>query len=121
MQTTMPQKSIGQLEAQISEAIVKFEQEHMGRGPRRIQTHMLDDMIIVRLEGVLTPAEMKLAKDLPGVKLLKEVRQVLIENSKGMLKDLIRQIADREVVSMHSDISAKTGERIIVFILTENR
>jgi uncharacterized protein YbcI len=116
----MPQKSIGQLEAQISETMVKFEREHMGRGPNRTHTYILDDMVIVRLEGVLTPAEMQLAKDLAGVKLLKEVRQMLIENSKDMLKRFIRQITDRDVVSMHSDISAKTGERIIVFTLKGN-
>jgi len=116
----MPQKSIGQLEAQISEAMVKFERERMGRGPNRTHTHILDDMVIVRLEGVLTPAEMQLAKDPAGVRLLKEVRQVLVENSKDLLKRLIKQISGREVVSMHSDISAKTGERIIVFTLKED-
>jgi uncharacterized protein YbcI len=120
MHSNMPQKSIGQLEAQISEAMVKFEREHMGRGPNRTHTHILDDMVIVRLEGVLTPAEMQLAKDPVGVRLLKEVRQMLVENSKDLLKCLIKQISGRDVVSMHSDISAKTGERIIVFTLKED-
>jgi uncharacterized protein YbcI len=115
----MPHKSVGQVEAQISEALVKFEREHMGRGPNRTRTYFLDDVIIVRLEGVLTPAELQLAKDLAGVKLLKEVRQMLIENSKDMLKRMMKQIIDRDVISMHSDISAKTGERIIVFTLKE--
>ena len=91
----------------------------MGRGPNRTRTYVLDDVILVRLEGVLTPAELQLAKDLAGVKLLKEVRQMLIENSKDMLKRMINQITDRDVISMHSDISAKTGERIIVFTLKE--
>jgi len=121
MHSNMPQKSLGQLEAQISEAMVKFEREHMGRGPDRTCTHILDDMIVVRLEGVLTPAEMQLGKDLAGVKLLKEMRKMLIENSKAMLKHLIKQITDNDVVSMHSDISAKTGERIIVFTLKQYR
>lgn len=120
MRPNIVQKSIGQLEAQISEAMVKFERDHMGRGPNRTHTYILDDMVIVRLEGILTPAEMQLGKDPAGVKLLKEVRQMLIENSKDMLKRLIKQITDRDVVSMHSDISAKTGERIILFTLKEN-
>ena len=115
----MHQPSRGQLEAQIGEAMVKFEREHMGRGPTRTSTHFLDDIIIVRLEGVLTPAELQLAKDQSGVKLLKEVRQMLIESSKEMLKRVIKQITDRDVISLHSDISSKTGERIIVFTLKE--
>ncbi len=89
----------------------------MGRGPARTSTHFLDDMIIVRLEGVLTPAEIQLAKDPAGIRLLKEVRQTLIENSKDMLIRLINDITRRDVTSMHSDISARTGERIIVFTL----
>ncbi len=115
----MTHKSPGQLEAQISEGMVKFEREHMGRGPSRTSTYFLDEMIIVRLEGVLTPAELQLAKEQSGVKLLKEVRQMLIESSRDMLKRMIKQITDRDVISMHSDISAKTGERIIVFTLKE--
>jgi uncharacterized protein YbcI len=113
----MPQKSIGQLEALISEAMVKFEREHMGRGPAKTTTHYLDDVIIVRLEGVLTPAELQLAKYPPGVKLLKEVRTLLIESANQMLKDTIAAITQRRVVSLHSDISSITGERIILFTL----
>lgn len=113
----MPTVSLGQLEARISEAMIKFEREHMGRGPFKTRTFIIKDMIVVRLEGVLTPAELQLAKEPEGVKLLKDVRQKLIENAKDYLKTTIKAIVDRDVVSMYSDISSKTGERIIVFTL----
>jgi uncharacterized protein YbcI len=113
----MPQNSIGQLEAQISEAMIKFEIEHMGRGPKRARTYILDEMIVVRLESVLTPAEHQLAKDPEGVRLIKQMRQSLIESSKTKLKAIIRDITKLEVNSMHADISARTGERILVFTL----
>ncbi len=112
-------QSVGQLEAQISEAIIKFEREYMGRGPHQTRTFILHNIILIRLEGVLTPAELQLAKDVEGVKLLKEVRRNLIENAKELLKTIIKDITKREVISMHSDISSKTGERIIVFTLQE--
>jgi uncharacterized protein YbcI len=113
----MSGRSIGQLEAQISEAMIKFEREYMGRGPNRARTYILDDVILVRLEGVLTPAELRLAGDGAGVKLLKEVRATLLENAHDDLKEIIRQTTGREVLCMHSDISAKQGERVIVFSL----
>jgi uncharacterized protein YbcI len=113
----MPQKSVGQLEALISEAMVKFEREHMGRGPAKTTSRYLDNFIIVRLEGVLTPAELQLAKDPPGVKLLKEVRTLLIEGASNMLKETISSITQRQVISLYSDISSITGERIIIFTL----
>jgi uncharacterized protein YbcI len=113
----MPSKSVGQIEAAISEAVIKFEREYMGRGPIKTRTYLLEDLIVVRLEGVLTPAEQQLAKDPQGVKLLKEVRSNLIEGARETLKKMILDLSGREVVSMHSDISSKMGERIIVFTL----
>lgn len=116
----MPKDSRGQYEAAITEALIKFEREFMGRGPFRTRTNILDDLIVIRLEGVLTPAEQHLAKDPAGVKLLKEVRMNLIENAKDILKKIITDITGRKVISMHSDISALRGERIIVFTLEPN-
>jgi len=43
----------GQVEAQISEAIIKFEKEYMGRGPMEAKTYIIKDMVFVRLKGVL--------------------------------------------------------------------
>jgi uncharacterized protein YbcI len=42
----------GEIEAAISEGIGRFEQEFMGRGPKNIQTHLIDDLLVVRLQGV---------------------------------------------------------------------
>lgn len=110
-------KSASTIEARLNEAMIKFEREYMGRGPFRSRTYILEDMIVIRLEGVLTPAEQQLAKDAQGVKLLKEVRTNLIENAREMLGNIVSEIAGREVVGMHSDISARAGERLIVFTL----
>lgn len=41
-----------QLEARISEAVIKFEKEYMGRGPMESKTYILKDMILIRLKGV---------------------------------------------------------------------
>jgi len=113
----MPEKSVGQIEAALSEAIIRFEREYMGRGPVSTRSYLLDNLIVIRLEGVLTPAEQQLAKDPNGVKLLKDVRTSLIEGAHDTLKSVVRDLTGRRVISMHSDISAKTGERIIVFTL----
>lgn len=55
-------KTQGEIEAAISEGIARFEQEHMGRGPNDIHTHVIGDLVIVRLRGVLTAAEQQLVK-----------------------------------------------------------
>lgn len=110
-------KSTGQLEAQVSEAMTKFERNYFGRGPHRVRTYMLDDMVVVRLEGLLSPAEQQLVKNPEGAKLLKEIRSSLIENAEVLLCDIIRDILKRDIVSLHASINAKIGERVIIFTL----
>jgi uncharacterized protein YbcI len=107
-------------EREISQAIIRFEKEYMGRGPLETKSFIIEDMVLVRLKNVLTPAEMKLAESEArerGRYLIKQVRQELIERGRPLLDAVIKDILDVDVVSLHTDISAKTGERIIVFTL----
>lgn len=110
----------GQLEAKISEAIIKFEKGFMGRGPIETVTYIIKDSILVRLKGVLTPAEEQLAKTLDGAELIKETRIKLLEGARSLLRNIILEIKGCRIKSLHSDISTKTGERIIVFVLDRN-
>lgn len=110
----------GQLTSQICEAIIKFEKEYMGRGPTEAKTYIIDDMIFVRLKGVLTPGEVQLSKSLEGAELIKKTRIKLLETARIILESIIKNITDCEVVSLHSDISTKTGERIIIFTMNKN-
>lgn len=113
-------KSKGQIEADISEAIIKFEKEYMGRGPEETKTYIIDDMIVTRLQRVLTPAEQQLAKasdDIRGRTLIKQVRTELLENARQLLEQIITKLTGKKVKSLHTDISTVTGERVIVFTL----
>ena len=110
----------GQLEAMIATAITQFDREHLGRGPHEVRAWIIQDLILLRLQGVLTPAEEKLARDPEGHRLIKEIRRQLIEGSRGMLDEMIEHLTGVQVVSLHSDMSIKRGERIIVFTLAED-
>ena len=113
-------KSQGQLEAEISEAMTRFEKEFMGRGPTETNTYLVEDMVIVRLQGVLIPAEKQLvggANAGHGRQLVKQMRTELVEGARTLLEAVIKTITRRSVLSMHTDISTVRGERIIIFIL----
>ena len=113
-------KTRGQLESEISESITRFEKEHMGRGPLETKTYIIDDLVIVRLKGVLTKAEHALVKSdrsFRARELIKQVRIELIENGRPLLEEMVREITKRKVQSLHTDISTETGERLIVFSL----
>ncbi|MFZ5758459.1 MAG: DUF2294 domain-containing protein [Thermodesulfobacteriota bacterium] len=113
-------KSKGQMEAEVSEAIIQFEKEYMGRGPLETKTYIIDDMVLVRLKNVLTRAEHQLASpgdDAEGRTLIKKVRTTLLEKGRPLLEAVVESITARKVLSMHTDISTVTGERIILLTL----
>jgi len=112
-------KTRGELEAAISQTIIRFEKEYMGRGPLETKSILLDDLLLVRLKGVLTPTEIKLAESQErGRYLLKQVRQQLLDFGRPLLESAVEDILGVSVESIHTDISTKTGERIIVFTLS---
>ena len=116
----MTEQTKGQVESQIGEAIIKFEKEYMGRGPKETKTYIIKDMIFIRLKGVLTPAEEQLAKTADGSELIKKTRIQLLEGARRLLENIISDITGYQVKSLHTDISTKTGERIIIFTLYKN-
>lgn len=107
----------GHLEDNITKAIIKFEKEHLGRGPEEVRTFIIEDMILIRLKGVLTPAEQQLAHTDDGRNLIKQLRMQLMETSRGLLEQKIYELTGMQVVSMHTDISTTRGERILVLIM----
>ena len=77
-------------------------------------------MILVRLRGILTPAEIKLAETREGQILVKETRRQLFEISRPLLENIVREIVGCELTSLHTDMSTKTGERVVVLTLNIN-
>ncbi len=116
----MAEMTKGQTEAQISEALIKFEKEYMGRGPTEAKTYIIKDMIVIRLKGVLTPAEEQLTKTAEGADLIKRTRVQLLEGARIILENIISEITSCAVKSLHTDISTKTGERFIIFTLDQD-
>ena len=113
-------KTQGEIEAATSEGMRRFEQEFMGRGPKDIHAHLIGDLLVVRLQGVLTAAEQQLVKTLPtdkGRDLLKQVRSQLIETARPIMESMVQAITGSPVVSVHHDISTTTGEEIVIFTL----
>ncbi|WP_163859558.1 Na-translocating system protein MpsC family protein [Paenibacillus elgii] len=113
-------KSKGMIEAEVSKALTHWEKEYLGRGSLTVKSDILRDMIIVTLRGILTPAEYSLCKDKEGILSIKNTRTSLVESGIEDLKEIILNITGLEVVNFHTDISTRTGERIMVFRLSDD-
>jgi uncharacterized protein YbcI len=113
----------GEIEAAICEGITCFERDYMGRGPKDIHAHLIGDLLLVRLKGVLTAAEQQLAKSLSterGRDLLKQVRTHLTETARPVMEAMVQEVTGVRVVSLHHDISTITGEEVLLFTLARS-
>src|SRR5947208_8701622 len=115
-------KTQGEIEAAICQGISRFEQDYMGRGPKHVHAHLIGDLLVVRLQGVLTAAEQHLVQSLPAEKgrdLLKQVRTHLIETARPVMEAMVQKVTGARVLSLHHDISTVTGEEVVLFALAE--
>ena len=140
-------KSQGEIEAAVCDGISRFQQEFIGRGPRDIHAHLIGNLLVVRLQGVLTPAERQLISPRPGCAgnggpavgepadgngdghangdngngraLLKQVRAHMVATGRPRLEEIVRGATGVGMVSVHHDISTVTGEEVIVFSLAD--
>ena len=116
-------KTSGEIEAAICQGMTRFVQECIGRGPKDVHAHLIGDLLLIRLQGVLTAAEQHLAKSLQtdkGRDLLKQVRIQLMETARPIMEAMVQEITGVRVVSLHHDISTVTGEEIVLFTLVKS-
>ncbi len=116
----MVKKTRHELETELSRAMSHFEKDYFGRGPIDVHTFIIQDMLLVRMYSILTPAEQALAGSREGMFQIKDIRRQLFETSRPLLEELVRQTTGHRVVSMHTDLSTSSGERIVIFIVDVN-
>jgi uncharacterized protein YbcI len=110
----------GDMEAAMRTAVIKFEQEFMGRGPDDVKAYIVRDQVLISLKGVLTPAERQLAKTADGIDMVKRLRQNLIAQGRDKLCEQISEITGVKATALFTDIDAQIGERVIVFALEKD-
>ena len=114
-------KTQGEIESAISEGMSRFQQEYMGRGPKDVHVHLINDLVVCRPKGVLTAAEEHLVKTLPADKgrdLLKQVRSHLMETARPIMEAMVQEITGTKVLTLHH-VSTLTGEEVVLFTLAE--
>lgn len=107
----------GQITDKIAKEATRFYLDTLGVGPKETKVYIIEDMVIVRLKGPLLPIEKKLLEFKNGIELVKDIRKTLHEITTKHLSGIIENIVHKKVISSHSDVSTKTGERIELFIL----
>ena len=109
-------KTQGEIEGAICQNMRRLQQEFLGRGPRNVYAHLLDDIILVRLKGVLTAVEVTLINSDRGKSLLKEVREELMKTVRPLMEKMVEEVANVAVIGLHHDIST-SGDEVVLFTL----
>ncbi len=116
----MNTKTRQEIESAVGKAMTKFLKEQLGEQAEAAVVQVVEGAIIVRFKGVLPPAERCLVKDKEGMKLIKELKDKLIEKVRPFLEEMIRDLIDAEVVDIHSSFDPASGERVAIFMLDKN-
>lgn len=106
------------MEAEVANAVVRFQREQQGRGATDVRAHLLGDLIVVRCSGIFTPIEAHLAVSDEGRKLIKSARQELRSINRGEIEGILARIAGCEVIRSYYDVDADAAEQVEIYVLS---
>lgn len=116
------ERSRGEIEAAVCEAVSRFQQNYMGRGPRHAIARLVEDTLFIRLDGVLSAAEQRLvdvkaADNGRGAEIVRQFRSHLISLARPLLEAVVHEITGASTLNLHHDLSLDSGAEVIVFTL----
>jgi uncharacterized protein YbcI len=107
----------GEAEGQISSNFSRFYSEMFGRGPKSIRVNSVNSVVLVISQNLLTSAEKLLVSTEVGCKMVKEIRQGLIDSHQKKLVNIISDATGETIHNVHHDFSITDGEESFVFSL----
>lgn len=107
----------GTIEAEVANAVVRFQREQQGRGPTDVRAYLLGDLVLVRCGGIFTPTEARLAASEEGRRLIRSSRQELRFLVRQEIEAVIAEIVGCEVLRSYADIDVEAAEMIEVYVL----
>jgi uncharacterized protein YbcI len=115
--TGLSRPTKGSIEAEVANAVVRFQREQQGRGPTEVRAHLIGDLLMVRCSGVFTQTEAHLATTEEGRKLIKSARQELRIISRADIEATISQLVGCLVIRSYYDMDVEAAEQIEVYVL----
>jgi uncharacterized protein YbcI len=108
--------SPGELQAALSNAIVRIMRDFYGKGAARSRTTIFDEYVFVVLEDVLTTAEMTLRNGGAG-ELVRKVRMRFEDVMTSTFVGEVERLTGRTVVAYHSQVVLEPPSCFEIFVL----
>jgi uncharacterized protein YbcI len=115
--TGLSRPTKGSIEAEVANAVVRFQREQQGRGPTEVRAHLIGDLLMVRCSGVFTQTEAHLATTEEGRKLIKSARQELRLINRADIEATISLLVGCPVIRSYYDMDVEAAEQVEVYVL----
>lgn len=102
------------LASAVRQLIVGFEEKYLSRRPRRIGIYVLSDVLVVRVHGILSPAERQLASSPDGRILMRQLLLKEMEELRDVLSFELQSVTGVPVLGVSVDLDPENDERIVV-------
>lgn len=106
-------------EKEIADIFRKVEKKYWGKKSNQLKVYLVDDLIIIRSCGNLSPAEEEFAKTEEGRVLLKQLKIKEMDGIKNVLKFMLENKLSTHVLSITIDTNPELNETIIISRLKE--
>lgn len=113
-QVTANRNSDKIVEEEFSQEITALLRTHLGLETIEAQAHFVDDLILIRVRGVLTPAEISLAERSDGQELVEGTLYQLFETTRPFVGKLVRESVGRDLLNLRFYLDTVTGEQLIL-------
>lgn len=109
-------RTLGSVEAEIANALVRFQKEQHGRGAGDVRARIVGEMVVVRCGGIFTPTEAHLSASDAGRRLIRSAREELYAIARPELEETLSRIVGQPVVRSYYDISVDAAEQVEVYV-----
>jgi uncharacterized protein YbcI len=110
----------GSIEAEVANAVVRFQREQQGRGATDVRAHLMGDMMVIRSGGIFTPTEAHLAASDEGRRLIKSARQELRSIHRKEIEDIVARLVNATILRSYYDVDVDAAEQIEVYMLDQD-
>ena len=115
-----PQRTIGDMRAEIARGIVRLQSEYYGRGPTRARAYVTEDLVVVVLEESFTRAERTLVER-GEVDAIQNIRRRFQQQMKDEFSAVVEQATGRLVRAFLSETNLEHDVSVEIFLLGEGR
>ncbi|MFZ4509114.1 MAG: DUF2294 domain-containing protein, partial [Fimbriimonas sp.] len=109
-----------EIERAVASVVERYHREQQGHGPSYVQAHLVENMILVRCQGVFTPTEVSLTQSEEGRKAVQSARRELRALTRRQIEAQVAKAIGTGVSRSYYDLDVRLAEQVEVYMLEEH-